>query len=60
MDIEEEEKANKKQRVKNLEEMSIEALEEYIAQLEAEIARTREKIEEKEMAKNNAESVFKK
>ncbi len=60
MDIEEEEKPKKKQKVKNLDEMSIEALGEYVAELEAEIARTREKIGEKEGARNSAESVFKK
>ncbi len=44
---------------KNLEIMSIEALEAYIAELEAEIARTREAIALKEKARTGAESVFK-
>ncbi len=45
---------------KDLEVMSIEALGEYIAELEAEIARVREAIAEKNNARLGAESVFKK
>ncbi len=45
---------------KNLEEMSIEALEEYIAELEAEIARIREAIAGKQDARAGAEQFFKK
>lgn len=45
---------------KNLEELSIEALGEYIAELEAEIARVREAITGKEAARNGAEQFFKK
>ncbi len=59
MDIEELE-PKKKQEVKNLDVMSIEALGEYIAELEAEIARVRETIREKEVARQSADSVFKK
>jgi len=44
---------------KNLEELSIEALGEYIAELEAEIARARSAIAEKESAHDDADSVFK-
>ncbi len=45
---------------KNLDELSIEALNEYIAELETEISRVREVIATKELARNGAESVFKK
>jgi uncharacterized small protein (DUF1192 family) len=40
--------------------MSIEALGEYIAELEAEIARAKAAISAKETARDGAESVFKK
>ena len=46
--------------LKSLEELSIEALEEYIAELEAEIARVREAISGKETARKGAEQFFKK
>ncbi len=45
---------------KNLEELSIEALGEYIAELEAEIARVREAISGKETARKGADQFFKK
>ncbi|MFQ5984854.1 MAG: DUF1192 domain-containing protein [Alphaproteobacteria bacterium] len=45
---------------KDLESMSIEALHEYIAELEAEIARAREVIAAKEVARSSAESAFRK
>ncbi len=45
---------------KKLELMSIEALNEYIAELEAEIARARETIAEKEAARTGADAVFRK
>ena len=45
---------------KNLEELSIEALGEYIAELEAEIARIREAIAGKENARKGADQFFKK
>jgi uncharacterized small protein (DUF1192 family) len=44
---------------KNLALMSIEALNDYIADLESEIARARETISEKQSARGDAESVFK-
>ncbi len=45
---------------KKLDELSIEALGEYIAELEAEIARVREAIAGKETARKGAEQFFKK
>ena len=60
MDIEDLEPKNKKPEPKNLEVMSIEALGEYIDELEAEIARVRIEIASKEKAREGAESVFKK
>jgi uncharacterized small protein (DUF1192 family) len=45
---------------KNLEEMSIEVLVEYISELEDEIYRVRESIAEKEVAKSHAKTFFKK
>ena len=44
---------------KDLEIMSIEALGEYIEELEAEIQRAHEMIASKEVARDGAESVFK-
>jgi len=44
---------------KNLDEMSIEALAEYIAELEAEISRAREATAGKEAARAGAEQFFK-
>lgn len=43
----------------DLDVMSVEALNEYIAELEAEIARVRDKIAGKQDARGAAESVFK-
>jgi uncharacterized small protein (DUF1192 family) len=60
MDTNDLEPEQKKPEPKNLEEMSIEALEEYIAELEAEIARVREVIAGKEVARSGAEQFFKK
>ena len=48
----------KKPEPKNLEPLSIEALEEYIAGLEAEIARVRSEIEAKKSHRGEAESLF--
>ena len=42
-----------------LEEMSIEDLEEYIAELEATVSRARDVIRSKETARGTADSVFK-
>ncbi len=50
----------KKPTPKNLEEMSIEALEEYIAELETEIARVGEAVASKQDARDGAEQFFKK
>lgn len=50
----------KKPATKKLEEMSIEALEEYIAELETEIARVGEAIAGKQNARDGAEQFFKK
>jgi uncharacterized small protein (DUF1192 family) len=50
----------KKPDIKNLEILSVEALEEYIGELEAEIARVRKEIARKNSAKSAAESVFRK
>ena len=47
-----------KPKPKNLALMSLEALDDYIAGLEAEIARAREAIAEKQTARGDAESVF--
>ena len=55
-----EEPRDVKPKPKDLEVMSIEALGEYIAELEAEIARVREAIAEKSTARQDAESVFNK
>jgi uncharacterized small protein (DUF1192 family) len=45
---------------KNLEAMSIEALEEYIAELEEEIARVGAAIEEKRKLRSGADELFRK
>lgn len=55
-----EEPRDVKPKPKDLEVMSIEALGEYIAELEAEIARAREVIADKSTARQDAETVFKK
>ena len=47
-----------KQAPRNLALMSLEGLADYIAELEAEIARAREAIAEKQTAHGDAESVF--
>lgn len=59
MDLEDLEPRAKEPQKKNLEIMSIEALKAYIAELEAEIMRTREAIALKEKARTGADSVFK-
>lgn len=60
MDERDLEPKTKKPDIKNLEVLSVEALEEYIGKLEAEIARVREEIARKNSAKSAAESVFRK
>jgi uncharacterized small protein (DUF1192 family) len=59
MDWEDLEPQRQKPKPRNLDEMSIEALQEYIAEMETEIARVREAIAAKEAARNGADSVFK-
>ncbi len=59
MDLDELEPA-KKPEIKNLEVMSVEALGDYIAELQAEIARAQTAISGKQSARTGAESVFKK
>lgn len=59
MDLNDLEPRNKKPEPKKLEEMSIEALRDYIAEMEGEIARARATIEGKQAARQGAESVFK-
>lgn len=44
---------------RNLDEMSIAALREYIAELEAEIARVRNAIQHKQAARSGAQQLFK-
>lgn len=59
MDLDELEPRKKKPELKNLDVMSIEALEEYIGELEAEIERVRQAIATKQDARAGAESFFK-
>lgn len=59
MDIDDLEPQHKKPPPKNLDVLSIQALVEYIAELETEIARVREAIAAKEVAQQEANSVFK-
>jgi len=59
MDTDDLEPVKKKAAQKDLEVMSIEALGEYIAELEAEIARVQAAISLKIVAKSGADSVFK-
>ena len=58
MDLEELEPRREKPKPKDLEDMSIEALQDYIRELEEEIARAREAIATKEAAQDSADSVF--
>jgi len=60
MDTDDLEPIVKKPEIKNLEVMSIEALGEYIDELQAEIKRVEEEIELKKKARAGAEDVFKK
>jgi len=59
MDLDDLEPRDKKPEPKNLDVMSIEALDEYIAELETEIARIRQAIAAKKEARAGANSVFK-
>lgn len=60
MDTDDLEPEKKKPELKNLEILGIEALEDYIGDLEAEIGRVREAIAGKQDAKKGAEAFFKK
>ena len=60
MDPEDLEPRARKPAPKNLDEMSVAALEEYIAGLEAEIARARAAIAAKRSSRQGAETFFKK
>ena len=60
MDLDDLEAKREEPQPKNLEEMSIEALKNYIAEMEAEITRVREAIAAKEDARSGAETFFKK
>ncbi len=60
MDTDDLEPEKKKPAPKNLEVLSIEALGQYIGELEAEIARAREAISAKQGAQSDAEQFFKK
>ena len=59
MDTSEENSEKKKVKPKNLEEMSIEALGEYINELKDEIDRVKKVIVTKEVAQKDAQSFFK-
>ena len=59
MDTDVQEQKKKKDGIKDLDVMSIEALGDYIADLETEIERVRGAISLKYVAKSNAESIFK-
>lgn len=59
MDVEDLEPRKKKPELKNLDILSIEALHEYIEELEAEIARVRAAIDGKQAARSHADSIFK-
>lgn len=58
MDAEDLEPKKRKPTPRNLDEMSIEALHEYIAELEAEIERVRQSVGAKERARMGAEEIF--
>jgi len=60
MDLDDLEPRAKKPAPKNLDEMSLAALEDYIAGLEAEIARARAAIAAKRSSRQGAETFFKK
>jgi uncharacterized small protein (DUF1192 family) len=59
MDTDFQQPKKKKYEIKDLEVMSIEALGDYIADLETEIERVRGAISSKDVAKSSAESIFK-
>ena len=59
MDLDDLEPRDKQPEPKNLDVMSIESLEDYIAEMETEIARVRQAIAAKKEARAGADSVFK-
>ncbi|MEQ8503985.1 MAG: DUF1192 domain-containing protein [Rhodospirillales bacterium] len=59
MDADDLEPNKKKPELKNLDVLSIEALHDYIGELEAEIARVRGAIKGKQAARQDADSFFK-
>ena len=59
MDIDGQEPVKTRSRPMNLEIMSLDALQAYISDLEAEISRARSEIAAKEIARQSAEEVFK-
>ena len=59
MDTDDLEPPIKKAEIKDMEVMSIEALHDYVAELEAEIGRARAMIESKHGARDGAEKFFK-
>lgn len=59
MDLDDLEPRKQKPAPKNLDEMSIEALHDYIAEMEAEIERVRGAIKAKQAARAGAEAFFK-
>lgn len=60
MDLDDLEPRARKPALKNLDELSIEAIEDYIAGLESEIARARTAIAAKQSSRQGAETFFKK
>ena len=58
MDMEDLEPRREKPKPKNLDDMSIEALHDYIQELEEEISRAGEVIAAKEAARDSADAVF--
>ena len=59
MDLNELDPITKKKVLKNLDELSIEALGEYVEELELEINRVKKAIEQKEVALDGANTFFK-
>ena len=59
MDLEDLEPRNKKPKPKDLEALGVEELEAYIEELEAEIARVKEKLTAKQAYLSGADSLFK-
>lgn len=60
MDADDLEPVKKQPEKRNLEVMSVEALSEYIQELEAEIERVKAEMERKKSARSSAEGLFKK